>query len=194
MSLAADGDCCTDPLRDLPRLRAATAWMNAKSVRVSPQASSTAGEQHRAQMVASSTAGEVPRNGILCEGRYHQNGPNSRNRHLVLSGGTSCRRRLLHWPAPRSSASSCSDCLDECYSKSAVFLFIITYILDPLASMDCWLDFMRYLSFAMSLTRCLHSSFDKAFIWSQPPWMILFQSILCTHGFRRREPPLVSHH
>ena len=104
---AADGDCCTGPLRDLPRLRVATAWMNA---------------------------------------------------------------------------------------KSADFLFIITYILDPLASMDCWLDFMRYLSFAMSLTRCLHSSLEKTFIWSQPPWMILFQSILCTHGFRRREPPLVSHH
>ena len=56
-------------------------------------------------------------------------------------------------------------------AKSADFPFIITYILDPLASMDCWLDFMRYLSFAMSLTRCLHSSLEKAFIWSQPPWM-----------------------
>ena len=31
---AADGDCCTGPLRDLPRLRVATAWMNAKSADV----------------------------------------------------------------------------------------------------------------------------------------------------------------
>ena len=103
---AADGDCCTGPLRDLPRLHVAIAWMNA---------------------------------------------------------------------------------------KSADFFFIITYISDPLASMDCWLDFMRYLSFAMSLTRCLHSSLEKAFIWSQPPWMILFQPILCKASAEagRREPPLV---
>ena len=48
MSLAADGDCCTGPLRDLPRLRAATACMNAKSVRAAPQASSTARRWWRA--------------------------------------------------------------------------------------------------------------------------------------------------